>query len=69
MRLPGDKLRSEIPREAAALARLAVPIALAAALLPIAGLFQVFDGTQAVACGVLRGAGETRLLMMINLLG
>ncbi len=44
-------------------------IAMAAALLPIAGLFQVFDGTQAVACGVLRGAGETRLPLMINLLG
>ncbi len=33
--------------------------ALAATLLPIAGLFQVFDGAQAVGAGVLRGAGDT----------
>ena len=32
-------------------------------------LFQVFDGTQAVACGVLRGAGETMVAMVINLIG
>jgi len=38
-------------------------------LLPIAGLFQVFDGTQAVACGVLRGAGQTRAPALINLFG
>ena len=38
-------------------------------LLPIAGLFQVFDGTQAVACGVLRGAGDTRVATLINLFG
>ena len=44
-------------------------IAMAALLLPVAGLFQVFDGTQAVACGVLRGAGETRVPMVINILG
>ena len=33
--------------------------ALASTLLPIAGLFQVFDGAQAVGAGVLRGAGDT----------
>lgn len=44
-------------------------IALAATLIPLAGLFQVFDGTQAVAVGVLRGAGDTRWPMVINVLG
>jgi MATE family multidrug resistance protein len=34
-------------------------LALAATLLPIAGVFQVFDGAQAVGAGVLRGAGDT----------
>ena len=34
-------------------------VALASVLLPIAGLFQVFDGGQAVGAGVLRGAGDT----------
>ncbi len=38
-------------------------------LLPIAGLFQVFDGVQAVAAGVLRGVGDTRGPMWINILG
>jgi MATE family multidrug resistance protein len=36
-------------------------IAVAAALLPLAGLFQVFDGMQAVAGGILRGMGDTRV--------
>jgi MATE family multidrug resistance protein len=44
-------------------------IAIAAALIPIAGVFQVFDGLQAVAAGVLRGLGDTRGPMLINLLG
>jgi MATE family multidrug resistance protein len=44
-------------------------VVLAAALIPLAGLFQVFDGTQAVAVGVLRGAGDTRWPMVINVLG
>jgi MATE family multidrug resistance protein len=34
-------------------------IALASTLIPIAGVFQVFDGGQAVGAGVLRGAGDT----------
>ena len=46
-----------------------VVIALAAALIPIAGVFQVFDGVQAVCAGVLRGAGDTRVPMLANLLG
>jgi MATE family multidrug resistance protein len=44
-------------------------IALAAALLPVAGVFQLFDGTQAVTAGILRGAGDTRVPMFINLGG
>lgn len=44
-------------------------IALAAGLLPIAGLFQVADGIQVVSAAVLRGIGDTRMPMLINLLG
>ncbi len=44
-------------------------VALAAVLIPIAGVFQVFDGLQVVASGVLRGAGDTRWPMVINVLG
>jgi MATE family multidrug resistance protein len=44
-------------------------IAIAAALIPIAGVFQVFDGLQVVAAGVLRGIGDTRAPMLVNLLG
>lgn len=40
-----------------------------ATLLPIAGVFQVFDGLQAVAGGVLRGVGDTRAPMLANLMG
>jgi MATE family multidrug resistance protein len=42
---------------------------LAAVLLPIAGIFQVFDGIQVVSIGVLRGLGDTRAPMWINVLG
>ena len=45
----------------------AAVIAAAAAILPIAGAFQIFDGTQAVGCGVLRGMGRTRPAMVFNL--
>ena len=44
-------------------------IAVAAALIPIAGVFQVFDGLQVVAAGVLRGAGDTRASLVANMLG
>lgn len=44
-------------------------LALAAALLPIAAVFQVFDGIQVVALGILRGVGDTRAPMILNLLG
>jgi MATE family multidrug resistance protein len=44
-------------------------IAAAVPLIRIAALFQIFDGTQAVGCGVLRGAADTRGPMAINLFG
>ena len=43
--------------------------ALAATLLPIAGVFQIADGLQAVLAGILRGAGDTRAAMTANFLG
>ncbi len=42
---------------------------IAVTLIPIAGLFQVFDGLQVVGAGVLRGAGDTRAPLIIGLLG
>ncbi|HUP89703.1 MAG TPA: MATE family efflux transporter [Longimicrobiales bacterium] len=44
-------------------------LAIAVVLLPIAGLFQVFDGVQVVGAGVLRGTGDTRVPMLIALAG
>ena len=44
-------------------------VAVATMLIPIAGVFQIFDGLQVVASGVLRGLGDTRGPMFINLLG
>ena len=38
-------------------------------LLVIAAAFQIFDGTQAVATGVLRGLGDTRTPMVTNIVG
>jgi len=38
-------------------------------LLAIAAVFQLFDGTQAVATGVLRGVGDTRTPMVMNVVG
>jgi MATE family multidrug resistance protein len=43
--------------------------ALAASLIPIAGVFQVFDGIQVVSIGILRGVGDTRAPMVVNMLG
>jgi len=44
-------------------------VALAAVTLPIAAAFQVFDGAQAVGCGVLRGMSRPRAAAAFNLLG
>jgi MATE family multidrug resistance protein len=44
-------------------------LALAALLLPLAGVFQVFDGIQVTSIGILRGLGDTRAPMIIALLG
>jgi MATE family multidrug resistance protein len=38
-------------------------------LLAIAAAFQLFDGTQAVATGALRGISETRMPMLVNVVG
>ena len=44
-------------------------VACAALILPLAGAFQLFDGVQAVAFGVLRGAGDTHLPAAANIVG
>ncbi len=46
-----------------------VVVGLAATLIPVAGIFQVFDGLQAVASGALRGVGDTFAPMVVNLVG
>lgn len=47
-----------------------VPVlALCGAILPIAAAFQIFDGTQVVGCGILRGMGRTLPAAAINLIG
>jgi MATE family multidrug resistance protein len=40
-----------------------------AMLLVVAAIFQLFDGLQVVATGALRGAGNTRVPMLVNLAG
>jgi MATE family multidrug resistance protein len=44
-------------------------LAVAMALIPLAGVFQVFDGIQVTSIGILRGLGDTRTPMMIGILG
>jgi multidrug resistance protein, MATE family len=44
-------------------------MALAALLIPIAGVFQVFDGLQVVGAGILRGIGDTRAPLVVSILG
>ncbi len=44
-------------------------LAVATALIPIAGVFQIFDGLQVVSAGVLRGVGDTRGPLIVNVLG
>ncbi|WP_412033078.1 MATE family efflux transporter [Nitratireductor aquimarinus] len=44
-------------------------IGLAITFLAFAGLFQIFDGAQAVAAGMLRGLHDTKVPMVYSLLG
>jgi MATE family multidrug resistance protein len=44
-------------------------LALATVLIPLAGIFQVFDGVQVVAIGVLRGLADTKTPFLISLVG
>jgi MATE family multidrug resistance protein len=44
-------------------------IALAGILIPVAGVFQIFDGAQAVGAGVLRGIGDTRAPLIAMVVG
>ena len=41
-------------------------IEMAAGLLFLSALFQLFDGVQVIATGLMRGAGETRIPMFVN---
>jgi MATE family multidrug resistance protein len=59
-----------LPRAIAALFTAdAAVAAMAATLIPVAGMFQVFDGAQAVGAGVLRGVGDTRAPLAAMLAG
>jgi MATE family multidrug resistance protein len=44
-------------------------IAVAAVLIPLAGVFGVFDGMQVISAGCLRGTGDTRFPMFVHLFG
>jgi MATE family multidrug resistance protein len=44
-------------------------IATGISLLLVAAVFQLFDGLQVVAAGILRGSGETRVAMVTALIG
>jgi MATE family multidrug resistance protein len=44
-------------------------IAIAVVLIPLAGVFQVFDGLQVVCGGILRGLGDTHSPLIANILG
>ena len=46
-----------------------VLIALAAQIMPLAAAFQLSDGTQVVAGGVLRGMGRPHAAAVVNLVG
>lgn len=43
--------------------------AIAVTLIPAAGAFQIFDGTQVVSIGILRGTGDTRTPLLVHLVG
>jgi len=56
-------LRAELPR---VLTSDLEVVALSASIFPIAAAFQIFDGTQVVGCGILRGMGRTRPVAWFN---
>ncbi len=58
--------RDQLPRLYTSEAQIVV---LGSTILPVAAAFQVFDGTQAVGCGILRGMGRTLPAAGFNLLG
>lgn len=47
----------------------AATAAIAVRLLRVAGIFQIFDGTQVAACGALRGLQDVRVPMVLAALG
>jgi MATE family multidrug resistance protein len=47
----------------------AAVVAACAAIMPIAAAFQIFDGTQVVGCGILRGMGRVRPATAFNFVG
>lgn len=59
--IPGILARLYTPDEAV--------IAVAAVLIPVAALFQIFDGLQVVGSGVLRGSADTKVPAMLGLFG
>ncbi len=73
--LPGSRRRrrsSSSWRHARSSARShsdATVLAIGPSLLAIAGVCLVFDGTQGVSTGILRGLGETRIPMFANFAG
>jgi MATE family multidrug resistance protein len=53
----------------AAFSQDAAVLAIGPPLLAVAGVCLIFDGTQGISTGILRGLGDTRTPMMANLLG
>jgi multidrug resistance protein, MATE family len=53
----------------AAFSQDATVLAIGPSLLAIAGVCLLFDGTQGVSTGILRGLGETRIPMVVNFAG
>jgi MATE family multidrug resistance protein len=44
-------------------------LSIAVVLIPLAGVFQVFDGIQVTSIGILRGLGDTHTPMLVGILG
>jgi len=54
---------------AAAYTSVSEVLVLAVVFIPIAGFFQIFDGIQVVSGGILRGMGDTRVPVLVNVVG